>query len=77
MRRLGTLERIGQGKGLIAIGSEDPPPIGAVAVDQQLTELGTVVDVIGHVDRPWAVLDPIEGIDLRDHLGERLYVRDI
>ncbi|MFW6153355.1 MAG: H/ACA ribonucleoprotein complex subunit GAR1 [Halobacteriota archaeon] len=76
MRRLGTLERLGQGKGLVALEADELPAIGADAVDQQLQEVGTVVDVIGPVDRPWVVLDPVDDIDLGAHLGARLYVRE-
>lgn len=75
MKRLGTLERIGQGRGLVAVEGDEPPSIGVTAVDETLTPIGTVVDIIGPVKEPWAVIDPEASIDLPAALGNRLYVR--
>lgn len=75
MRRLGTLERISQGTGLVAIEADPIPDIGDRVVDETLTEVGRVVDVIGPVDAPYAVVDPTEDTDLVDRLDDRLYLR--
>ncbi len=75
MRRLGDLERIGQGKGLVSIEGDELPPIGGTCVDERLEVVGTVVDIIGPVDRPWAVLNPTESVSLTSYLGDRLYLR--
>lgn len=76
MRRLGTLQRISQDTGLVAIDTAEPPSIGERVVDELLTEIGTIVDIIGPVDAPLAVVDPAESVELVTHLDEQLYVRD-
>ena len=76
MRRVGTLERIGQNKGLVVIEAEELPPIGGEAVDEHLEVVGTVVDVIGPTERPWVVLNPAGSTSLVSHLGKRLYLRE-
>lgn len=76
MRRLGTVDRISQGKLLVAIEGNDPPRIGANVVDEMLDSIGTVVDVIGPVDAPLAVVNPTEGSPSVDRLDKRVYLRD-
>lgn len=75
MKPIGTLDRIGQDRGLVRIEPEELPSIGATVVDQDLTKLGTVVDVIGPTVSPWAVVMPGESVDLVAYLGDRLYER--
>lgn len=77
MNRLGTLDRLSQGMGIVLLDDQESvPAIGATVVDETLEEIGTVVDVIGPVDAPLAVVAPAESANLVDHLGDRLYRRN-
>lgn len=76
MRRLGELERVGRGRGLVRVGPGEVPPLGATVVDESLETVGTVIDVIGPTSAPWAVVDPANGVDLVARLGDRLYRRE-
>lgn len=76
MRRLGTLTRIRTRTGVATIEHDEIPSIGDVVVDETLAEVGRVVDVIGPVDTPFAVIDPTESTSLVDHLDRRLYLRE-
>lgn len=74
MRRLGTLSRVSQGKGIVSI-DDDIPTISEAVVDETLTEVGNVVDVIGPIDDPYAVIDPADERHLADLLDAKLYLR--
>ncbi len=77
MRRLGTLTRIGNDRGLVTLANpEQPPAIGTVAIDETLNEIGAIVDIIGPVAEPWAVVVSDPAVELTDHLDSRLYARD-
>ncbi|MFP4591111.1 MAG: H/ACA ribonucleoprotein complex subunit GAR1 [Halobacteriales archaeon] len=75
MRRLGTLSRIAQGRGIVELDGAEPPPTGATVVDEALEDVGEVIDVVGPVSAPWAVVDPVATEVLVDRLGQRLYLR--
>ncbi len=75
MRRLGSLSRISQDKGLVTIEDEPVPEIGETVVDETLAEVGTVVDIIGPVEAPYAVIDPNSAVELTDLLGATVYLR--
>lgn len=75
MRRLGTLERIGQGRGIVRMNDAELPSIGQTVVDESLSSVGTVIDIIGPTDAPLVVVDPGDSVDLVEHIGERLYLR--
>jgi len=74
MRRLGTVRRAAQGLAVVRL-EEDPPGIGADAVDESLGAVGRVVDVFGPVGAPYAAVSPAEGVSPADLLGETLYTR--
>lgn len=74
MKRLGTLSRVSQGKGLVTV-EDAVPSINDTVVDETLTEIGTVVDLIGPTESPYAVIAPVEEIALVDLLNTRLYLR--
>lgn len=76
MRRLGRLDRIAKGRGVVEITEEEIPDIGEYALAESLTTVGKIVDIIGPVDRPMAVIVPAENTELVPFLGERLYVRE-
>lgn len=73
MERLGTTERIAQGLAIVRV--DDVPNVGTEVVDDQLDDVGTVVDVFGPVDSPYAAVSPGGSRRLATLLGEALYVR--
>lgn len=75
MRRLGTLSRISQGKGIVTIEDEQIPDIGESVVDETLADVGSVIDIIGPVEAPYAVIDPTSSVELTDLLGATVYLR--
>ncbi|PSP82995.1 H/ACA RNA-protein complex component Gar1 [Halobacteriales archaeon QS_1_68_17] len=75
MRRLGEVVRVAGGTAVVRCSEADPPEIGARVTDDQLTELGRVVDVFGPVERPYAAVSPDAGVRLPPLLGTTLYAR--
>jgi RNA-binding protein len=73
MERLGTTHRIAQGLAVVRVA--DVPRIGTEVVDDQLEVVGTVVDVFGPVESPFAAVSPAESRPIPPLLGEPLYVR--
>jgi RNA-binding protein len=74
VRRLGEVVRT---HGLLVLrnADDDPPDIGAAALDDSLAEVGRVVDVFGPVDDPYVAVTLDDDVDETRYLGERLYVR--
>jgi RNA-binding protein len=74
VKRLGEVVRT---HGLLVLRSadDDPPDIGAAALDDSLAEVGRVVDVFGPVDDPYVAVTLDDDVDETRYLGERLYVR--
>jgi RNA-binding protein len=60
MRRAGTV--VGTAQGLVVVRCDDEsfPDVGAVLVDEQLDEVGAVVEVFGPVDRPFVAASPAD-----------------
>lgn len=75
MRRVGEVVRTAQGLAVVRCPGADHPEIGTAVVDQDLAEVGRVVDVFGPVDRPYVAVDPRESVSLPNLLGEKLYAR--
>lgn len=73
MERLGTTERIAQGLAIVRV--DDVPNVGTDVVDDQLEDVGTIVDVFGPVDSPYAAVSPVDSRRLATLLGDALYVR--
>lgn len=73
MERLGTTHRIAQGLAVVRVS--DVPRIGTEVVDDQLEVVGTVVDVFGPVEDPFAAVSSVDSRRLAPLLGEPLYVR--
>lgn len=73
MERLGTTDRVAQGLAIVRV--EELPDLGTEVVDDQLDVVGTVVDVFGPVERPYAAVSPTDSRRLTPLLGEALYVR--
>jgi RNA-binding protein len=74
MKRVGEVVRVAQGLAIARVSDDDPPRMGATVVDENLDEIGRVVDVFGPASRPYVAVSP----DSRDPallLGEKLYAR--
>ena len=74
MRRVGTVVRTAGGVAVARCPDDEHPGIGAMVVDDALTTVGRVVDVMGPVARPYLVVAPTESTPA-ELLNERLYVR--
>ena len=74
MRRVGEVVRIAQNLAVVR-AEGDHPEFGTTVIDENLTEVGRVVDVFGPVDRPYVAVSPEEGIRLATLLGSALYAR--
>jgi len=74
MKRVGEVVRVAQGLAIARASDDDPPRIGASVVDENLDEVGRVVDVFGPVGRPYVAVTADDGRPAR-LLGEKLYAR--
>ena len=75
MKRVGEVVRTAQGLAVVRCPDENPPDIGAPLVDEDLAEVGRVVDVFGPVSRPYLAVTPDEGVAVTTLLGGLLYAR--
>lgn len=74
MRRVGTVVRTAGGVAVARSPDERHPDVGEPVVDEALATVGSVVDVMGPVSRPYLVISPSES-NPADLLNERLYAR--
>ena len=74
MRRAGTVVGAAQGVAVLRAADDDPPGIGPAVVDETLTTVGRIVDVIGPVDAPYLVVTMNE-TSPTEYLGDVLYLR--
>jgi RNA-binding protein len=75
MKRVGEVVRTAQGLAVLRSPDEEYPEIGTGVVDQDLTEVGRVVDVFGPVERPYLAVSPVDSVSVPALLGEVLYAR--
>lgn len=75
MKRVGEVVRVAQGLAVARVSDDDPPRIGAVVVDENLDEVGRIVDVFGPVARPYVAVSAGGGVEPALLLGEKLYAR--
>ncbi|WP_136715363.1 H/ACA ribonucleoprotein complex subunit GAR1 [Halorientalis salina] len=75
MKRIGEVVRTAQNLAVVRCPDDDHPDFGMDVVDENLTEIGRVVDVFGPVDRPYVAVSPDEGVRLPTLLGQPLYAR--
>jgi len=75
MRRAGEVVRTAQGLAVVRVPDEEYPDIGTRLVDEDLEEVGQVVDVFGPVERPYLAVSPDEGVTVAGLLGAVLYAR--
>lgn len=75
MRRLGAVVRTAQGIAVVRSPDDSHPDIGVRVVDENLDDVGRVVDVFGPVDRPYLAVAPDEGVHLPALLSKPVYSR--
>ncbi|MDY6819222.1 MAG: Gar1/Naf1 family protein [Halobacteriales archaeon] len=76
MQRIGTVVRTAQGSIVVRADTDTPPDVGATVIDESLTTVGRIVDIMGPIDRPFVVIRPVEnGPAPATLLNERVYVR--
>jgi RNA-binding protein len=75
MRRVGTVVRTAQGLAIARSPAADHPDLGEPVVDEQLTDVGRVVDVMGPTARPYVVIRPAADRSPAALLDLKLYVR--
>ena len=73
MRPVGEVVRTAQGLAVVRLPDDEVPALGTAVVDQQLADVGRIVDVFGPVERPYAAVSPADGVVLAGLLGEKLY----
>jgi len=75
MRKLGDVTRTAQGLAIVRSPGDDYPNLGTAVVDEQLDDVGRVVDVFGPVERPYLAVSPADDVPLASLVGSRLYAR--
>ncbi|PSP74762.1 H/ACA RNA-protein complex protein Gar1 [Halobacteriales archaeon QH_6_68_27] len=75
MRRVGEVVRVAQNIAVVRSSDESHPDIGTGVVDEDLDELGRVVDVFGPVERPYLAISPDGEVHLPALVGTKLYAR--
>lgn len=75
MKRLGDVVRTAQGLAIVRSPDEAYADVGSSVVDEDLSTVGTVVDVFGPVDRPYLAVNPGSSVHLPGLLGKTLYAR--
>ena len=75
MRRVGDVVRVAQGLAVVRAPDADFPETGTAVVDENLDDLGRVVDVFGPVDHPYVAVTSADGVGLADLVGGKLYAR--
>ncbi|MFB6073665.1 MAG: H/ACA ribonucleoprotein complex subunit GAR1 [Haloarculaceae archaeon] len=75
MRRVGTVDRVADGRLVVRSADESVPDIGSEVLSEDLATVGTVVDVFGPVDRPYLAVTPDDGVHPAALVGAPLYTR--
>lgn len=75
MKRVGEVVRIAQHLAVVRAPDADHVDIGTPVVDENLEELGRVVDVFGSVERPYLVVATDDDVHPPALVGSVLYAR--
>lgn len=75
MQKAGQGVRTAQGLLIVRAPGEDYADIGEFLLDNQLDEIGRVVDVFGPVDHPYVAVTPNRDVRPATYLGQSLYRR--
>ncbi|WP_332898988.1 MULTISPECIES: H/ACA ribonucleoprotein complex subunit GAR1 [unclassified Haladaptatus] len=73
MKRVGEVSRVAQGLAIVRLPGEEHPNIGTAVIDENLDEVGRIVDVFGPVSNPYVAISS----DRRPAtlIGVKLYAR--
>lgn len=74
MQKAGSVRTIAQGLLVVRAPGPDVPDIGTDLVDENLDEVGQVVDIFGPVDRPYLAVKAYESVHPAGHLHKSLYI---
>ncbi len=58
LQRLGRISNVSPSGNAIVKATDNPPKIGSEVVDENLTVIGRIFDIIGPVSAPYAVIKP-------------------
>ncbi|PSQ01058.1 H/ACA RNA-protein complex protein Gar1 [Halobacteriales archaeon QS_4_70_19] len=75
MRRLGEVVRTAQGLAVVRCPDDDHPDIGTMVLDENLDEVGRVVDVFGPAERPYLAVTTDDDVALPSLVGGPVYAR--
>jgi RNA-binding protein len=75
VKRVGDVVRTAQGLAVVRAPDDEVPDFGITVVDENLTDIGRVVDVFGPVARPYVAVSPADEVRLPTLLGTTLYAR--
>ena len=51
--------------------------VGLIAMDYTMRRIGIIKDIIGPVNAPYALIKPIEGLNVASYVGKQVYVRGV
>ncbi len=74
MQKAGPVVRIAQGLLIVEAPAESVPSIGTQVVDENIEEVGRVVDVFGPTSKPYLAITPGEDVHAPALLNDTLYV---
>lgn len=75
MKRVGEVVRTAQNLAVVRCPESEHPDFGTAVVDENLSDIGRVVDVFGPVDQPYLAVSPEADVQLPLLLGSVLYAR--
>jgi len=75
MRRAGTVVGSAQGLVVVRSGDDSYPDVGATLVNEDLDEVGEVVEVFGPVETPYVAVSPAEEVNPAVLLDDPVYER--
>jgi RNA-binding protein len=74
VRRAGTVVGTAQGVAVVRCHGDSYPDVGTDLVDEQLDQVGAVVDVFGPVERPYLAVSPADR-QVVTLVGDTVYAR--
>lgn len=75
MYRVGEVVRTAQGLAIVRSPDADHADIGTMVLDDDLEDVGRVVDVFGPVEQPYLAVTPDDDVHLPGLVGSVLYAR--
>lgn len=76
MNRIGTVVRTAQGLAIVRAADGDAPPaVGTAVIDEQLNDVGEIVDIFGPVESPYLAVNPTANRRLPELVQTVVYAR--